>query len=82
MAAFAHRGISVDYEYGEFHVKCGTKIVFSNNRGTAHGNDTRCVGIVYSAKPIPKGEVFQVKVQERVSVYIRFSPIVSTFWES
>ena len=48
-------------DYGAFYVKCGSDIIFSNERRTAHIK-ALSGGTVYSSKPIPAGGMFQVKV--------------------
>ena len=48
-------------EYDDFHVNCGSNIVFTNERRAAHVK-TLSSGVVYSSKPIPAGGMFQVKV--------------------
>ena len=49
--------------YDAFHEKCGDNVVFCERRTIArrktHG------GIVFSSKPIPLGEFFQVKLLEK-----------------
>ena len=60
-------------EYGAFHVKCGSNIVLSNGRRTAHGKGAFNGNIVYSSKPFPTGGKFQMKVLEKDL----FGPIVS-----
>ena len=77
MAFFSGRGKSdkgsrkseSDHEEytGTFHVKCGEYLKFSNERRTVHnpGDNLEETSIVYSAKPIPTGGMFQVKVVER-----------------
>ena len=52
-------------EYGAFHVKFGKEIVFGNGRRTAYKGVSGYGGVVYSAKPIPMGEMFQVKILKR-----------------
>ena len=65
MAFFARLGKSDLDEYSAFHVKCGD-VKFSNGRRTvAHHSIANFVSIAFSAKPIPRGGMFQVKVVDR-----------------
>ena len=57
----AKKSTDIGVDYGAFHVKCGSDIVFSHERRTAHVK-ALSGGFVYSAKPIPAGGMFQVKV--------------------
>ena len=50
--------------YLSFHGVCGKSVNFGNERRTAEASGP-ANGIVYSAKPIPTGGMFQVKVVER-----------------
>ena len=77
MAFFSGRG-SMDQRYcnlrleeqwsdkedcGTFHVKCGKGVTYSNGRRTANV-PIISQSIVYSAKPIPVGGKFQIKILE------------------
>ena len=69
MAFSAWRGKTDKEDDEAFHIKCGKDVTFSNGRRTAYvvpnsaiGIDT--IGAVYSAKPIPTGAKFQVKILE------------------
>ena len=59
----------VDQSYDPFHEKCGENVVFSDNRlvATRRPNSEPWWGkkMVFSAKPIPLGGMFQVKLLER-----------------
>ena len=68
MAFFAWRGKTDKEDYEAFHIICGEDVTFSNGRRTAQV-PTTAVGTVYSAKPIPTGAKFQVKVVE-IGYYI------------
>ena len=68
MASFVPRAICEDNKepyYGAFHVKCGRNVEFFDSKRTAQGVNSSSTGIVYSAKPIPKGKAFQVKLLQR-----------------
>ena len=70
MATFAPRESSADgEEYGAYHVKCGKYVVLGGRRRSAHGKDVDSAGFVYSARPIRKGDVFQVKILEKTSFF-------------
>ena len=65
-------------EYGAFHVQRGERIVFSNGRRTAYKSLQDVSGdggTIYSAKPIPTGGMFQVKIVKRSFLF----PIVSGY---
>ena len=56
----------VDQDYDPFHHKCGKNVVFSTKRGLiATRRAGNADGIVFSAKPIPVGTMFQVKLLEK-----------------
>ena len=56
----------VDQDYDPFHHKCGKNVVFSAKRGLIAARRTSYAdGIVFSAKPIPVGTMFQVKLLEK-----------------
>jgi uncharacterized protein YneR len=71
MAAFvrllAKKGADDSVEHGDFHVKCGSNIVLSHERRTAHVK-ALSGGTVYSSKPIPAGGMFQVKVLQKTFI--------------
>ena len=55
----------VDQDYDPFHEKCGKNVFFSNNKIIATTKEDLVVnGGVFSAKPIPLGGMFQVKLLE------------------
>jgi hypothetical protein len=64
MAFFAEREKINKDDYEAFHDKCGD-LIFSNGRRTAQVPILLSGGIVRSAKPIPTGGMFQVKMVER-----------------
>ena len=56
----------VDQDYDPFHHKCGKNVVFSTKRRLIATRQTSYTqGIIYSAKPIPVGTMFQVKLLEK-----------------
>ena len=58
----------VDQDYDPFHEKCERRIFFSDKKLIATRRITQinwCDGVVFSAKPIPLGGIFQVKLLER-----------------
>ena len=58
-----HRQSTIEEERGEFHEKCGKFVVFDPDRLVASRQaDTSSNGIVFSAKPISAGGMFQVKI--------------------
>ena len=54
----------VDQDYDPFHIKCG-KNVFLSDKKLIATQIGRSDGIVFSAKPIPLGGKFQVKLLEK-----------------
>ena len=63
----------VDQDYDPFHHNCGKNVVFGAKRGLIATRRTSYAdGIVFSAKPIPVGAMFQVKLLEKEDGY-RFS---------
>ena len=55
----------VDQDYDPFHEKCGKEMFFSDKKLIATTKATFAVhGVVFSAKPIPLGGMFQVKLLE------------------
>ena len=62
--AFTRRGKTDKEDYEAFHIKCGGDVTFSHGRRTAQV-PISATGTVYSAKPIPTGAKFQVKVVEK-----------------
>ena len=66
----------IDQEYDPFHHKCGDNVVFNTKRGLiATHRGILAKGIVFSAKPIPVGTMFQVKLLEKD--YYTWSYLVS-----
>ena len=65
LGVLAKKSADNSADYGAFHVKCGSHIVFNNERRTAHVKEYY-YGFVFSSKPIPAGGMFQVKVRERL----------------
>ena len=57
----------VDQDYDPFHHKCGRNIVFRTKRRLIATHQTSIIegGMVFSAKPIPVGTMFQVKLLEK-----------------
>ena len=55
----------VDQDYDPFHHKCGEGVILSAKRRVAYRHGSK--GIVFSAKPIPVGKMFQVKLIEKDS---------------
>ena len=56
----------VHKDYEPFHHKCGRNVVFSTKSGLiATHRSGYADGIVFSAKPIPVGTMFQVKLLEK-----------------
>ena len=58
----------VDQDYDPFHEKCGENVVFSDKRLVATRrphSEPWGKKIVFSAKPIPLGRLFQVKLLEK-----------------
>ena len=56
---------SVDQDYDPFHEKCGKDVFFSDKRLIAtRRSDQWANGMAFSAKPIPVGGIFQVKLLE------------------
>ena len=64
----------VDQDYDPFHVKCGKDVFFSDKRliATRKSDWWTDSGVVYSAKPIPLGGMFQVKLLEEAREWIGF----------
>ena len=59
----------VDQDYDPFHEKCGKNVSFSDEKLIA--TLIRGVyGVVFSAKPIPLGGMFQVKLLEEFSDWL------------
>ena len=56
----------VDQDYESFHEKCTEGVIFSDKKliGTIRGRFV-VYGVVFSAKPIPIGGTFQVKLLEK-----------------
>ena len=55
-----------DQGYDPFHHNCGKNVVFSPKRRLiANRRTSYTEGIVFSAKPIPVGTMFQVKLIEK-----------------
>ena len=59
----------VDQDYDPFHEKCGKEVFFSDERLVA---TSKLYGLVFSTKPIPVGEKFQVKLLDRGVYSARF----------
>ena len=56
----------VGQDYDPFHHKCGWNVVFSSKRRLIASRGSGSTGgIVFSAKPIPIGTMFQVKILEK-----------------
>ena len=56
----------VDQDYDPFHHICGKSVVFNTKRRLIATRRTSYTdGIVFSAKPIPIGTMFQVKLLEK-----------------
>ena len=56
----------VDQDYDPFHHKCGKNVVLgAKRRVIATRRSGNADGIVFSAKPIPVGTMFQVKLLEK-----------------
>ena len=58
----------VDRDYDPFHHKCGKNVVFNTKKGliaTRRSGAGYEEGIVFSARPIPVGTMFQVKLLEK-----------------
>ena len=55
----------VDQDYDPFHHKCGNNVAFSRRGLIATRRTSYAKGIVFSAKPIPVGTMFQVKLLEK-----------------
>ena len=53
----------VDQGYGPFHEKCGKGVFFSEQKLIA--TSSLDYGVVFSAKPIPLGGTFQVKLLQK-----------------
>ena len=64
MAFFAGRGELDKNDHGAFHINCGENLTFSNGRQNARIS-IHCEGIVFSAKPIQIGGMFQVKLLKK-----------------
>ena len=58
----------VDQDYDPFHEMCGKNIFFSDKKLIATRITGWSDGVVFSAKPIPLGGMFQVKVLEKVAI--------------
>ena len=57
--------LAVGEKYDPFHETCGKNIVFRENRLIAsRKTDYIDGGMVFSGKPVPLGEVFQIKLSE------------------
>ena len=55
----------VDQDYDPFHEKCGKVVFFSDKKIIAtRRSDEWANGVAFSAKPIPVGGMFQVKLLE------------------
>ena len=55
----------VDQEYDPFHEKCRRDLFLSDKKLIATGITAWSGGIAFSAKPIPLGGTFQVKLLEK-----------------
>ena len=55
----------VDQNYGPFHEKCGWNVFFSDKKLIATRKTGWSDGMLFSAKPIPLGGMFQVKLLEK-----------------
>ena len=65
----------VDQNYDPFHEKCRKDVFFSDKKLIATRGSGYWDGIAFSAKPIPLGGMFQVKLLEESSD--PFGPLVS-----
>ena len=61
----------IDQDYEPFHHMCGESVVFSAKRGliATRGIGGYDDGIIFSAKPIPVGTMFQVKLLEKEDIW-------------
>ena len=70
----------VDQGYDPFHEKCGENVFLSDKKLIATRKASFFVyGVAFSAKPIPLGGTFQVKLLEKVEEDgERYGPLVSS----
>ena len=74
--------VLVDQDYDPFHHKCGKNVVFDAKRGLIATRRTSYAdGIVFSAKPIPVGTMFQVKLLEKNEKLKIYRSLVSACME-
>ena len=66
----------VDQDYDPFHEKCGKDVFFSDKKLIATQRTGGDFGVVFSAKPIPLGGMFQVKLLEKGGKWLA-GPFVS-----
>ena len=60
----------VDQDYDPFHEKCGEDVFFSDKKLIATRKASFIsYGVAFSAKPIPLGGIFQVKLLEEFSAW-------------
>ena len=57
----------VDQDYDPFHEKCGENVFLSDKKLIVTRGSGYLDGMVFSAKPIPLGGMFQVKLLEKGS---------------
>ena len=55
----------VDQDYDPFHVKCGRDVFLSDKKLIAIRTSGYSFGVVFSAKPIPLGGTFHIKLLEK-----------------
>ena len=60
----------VNQAYDPFHEKCGKDVFLSDKKLIATRGSGDSDGIVFSAKPIPLGGMFQVKLLEEFSDWL------------